>query len=333
MIPSHKIKNAVFDLRFSSKTALLQENSYLGGFVKQGLMPMVDTVLSKHDRDGSVICLDKLVIDLGRLRFSDYKSQMVHRLRAELDAILRSKIQHLQNSSDSRERIIPSTRRDLELITHFLLTGALPGPLNLKHGWSLDRRLQSILKQEQSAFLRFLQKTSHRPQVIQRLVRQFSAGTVRQVARLLAPAQSEPALKAVDNILRRNQSRSPTGTQTAEFTALVWELLLDYLLQNPSSRFSAAKFVNWITAKLEPRQGSISEALTAILAEKTGKKVLSEDVISPPGRSPKTNATGKESRQIFKGYDLYEALRFYLQHGMMPWAAGTVSPNVGGRNN
>ncbi len=328
-MPSHKIKNAVFDIRFGSRTVLLQENYSLGGFVKQGLMPVVDTVLSRHDRDGSVICIDQLVIDLGRLHYSDFKSQMARRLGAELDAILRSKIQHLKKSSNSRERIIPSTRRDLELIEHFLMTGTLPGSLSPKHYWIPDRQLQLILKQEQSDFLRFLQKTAHRPQVIQRLVRQFSAGTVRQVVRLLAPTQSETALQAVDVILRRYPGRSPTGMQTAAFTTLVWELLLTYLLQNPDSRFTAAKFSNWIIGKLEQRQGAIPEALTAILAEEIGKQVLPEDLTPRPARPSKTGVPGKESRKIFKGYDLSEALRFYLQHGMLPWAAGTLSPNVG----
>ena len=328
MMPSHKIKNTVFDLGFRSKTSLLQENSSLGGFVKQSLMPVVDEVLTEHDLDDHVIYIDKLKIDLGSIQLGDFKSRIKRQLRTKLDTLLKSKIQDLHHTSGTQERIAPLTKRNLELIEHFLMTGTLPGPLNLKHGWSHDRRLQSILKQERSNFLRFLQKNSHRPQVIQRLVRQFSAGTVRQVARLLAPAQSEAALKAVDNILRRNQGRSSSGIQAAEFKALVWELLLDYLLQNQKSRFTAAEFVNWINRKVERLSMPAKESLTAALYTAPPGQKPHGNLATQPGHPPKTIPSKKEARKIFKGYDLYEALRFYLQHGMMPWSAGTIAPGI-----
>ena len=208
------------------------------------------------------------------------------------------------------------------------MTGTLPGSLNLKHGRSLEQRLQSILKQERSGFLRFLQKTSHRPQVIQRLVRQFATGTVRQVARLLAPAQSETAFKALDNILRRNQSRSATGMHSAAFTQLVCELLLEYLLQNPDSRFSTTNFFNWITTKAGGHSAPATDSLTTALVEAAQGLAPQKNLASQPAYPPKTIISKKEVRRIFKGYDLYEALRFYLRHGMMPWSTGIIATDI-----
>jgi hypothetical protein len=291
-------------------------------------MPVVDEVLSEHALEDHVICIDKLKIDLGSIQFADYKGRMERRLRTKLDTLLKSKIRNLQQTSGAPQRIVPLTKRNLELIEHFLMTGTLPGSLNLKPGRGLEQRLQSVLKQERSGFLRFLQKTSHRPQVIQRLVRQFTSGTVRQVARLLAPAQSETVFKAVDNILRRNQGRSLTGSQTAAFTALVWELLLDYLLQNQNGRFSETKFVNWITTRAEGHSVPAADSLTTAFVEAAQGIAPQHNLASQPVHPPNTIISKKEARRIFKGYDLYEALRFYLRHGMMPWSAGIIAPDI-----
>ncbi len=328
MMPSHKIKNTVFDLRFSSKSALLQENSSLGGFVQQRLMPVVDEVLSAHALEEHVIYLDKLKIDLGRIQFADYKGRMERRLRTKLDTLLKSKIRNLQHTSGAAERIVPLTKRNLQVIAHFLMTGTLPGSLNLKHGRGLEQRLQSILKQERSGFLRFLQKTSQRPQVIQRLVRQFSTGTVRLIAGLLASAQAQTIFSVVDDILLRSRSRSLTGEQTAAFTALVWELLLDYLLQNPKGRFSETKFVNWITTRAESHSAPATESLWTAFVEAAQGPPSLKTIASQPADPPKPILSKKETRRFFKGYDLYEALRFYLRHGMMPWSAGTIAPDI-----
>ena len=143
MMPSHKIKNTVFDLRFSSKSALLRENSSLGGFIKQRLMPVVDEVLSEHALEDHVIFIDKLKIDLGRIQFTDYQSWMERRLRKKLDSLLKSKIRNLHHSSGAPNRIVPLTMHNLRVIEHFLMTGTLPGSWNLKPGRSLEQRLQS----------------------------------------------------------------------------------------------------------------------------------------------------------------------------------------------
>jgi hypothetical protein len=328
MMPSHKIKNAVFDLRFRSKAALLQENASLGEFVKKSLMPAVDEVLSEHDLEDHVIHIDKIKIDLGSFQRVDFKHQMKSRLRIKLDSLLKSKIRNLPTASDAQERIIPLTKRNLELIEHFLMIGTLPGSLSPKQDWIPDRQLQLVLKQEQSNFLKFLQKTVHRPQVIQRLVRQFSAGTVRQVVRLLAPTQSETALQAVADILRRYPGRSSAGMQTAAFTAPVWELLLTYLLQNPESRFTAVQFTNWIKKKADSREIPATDSLATALAAAGQGSAPPEKLLHQPEHLPQDSVSKNEMRRILKGFDLYEALRFYRQHGMIPWTAGILSPDI-----
>lgn len=259
MISSHKIKNAVFGIRFGSKAALLQEHASLSGLIMQDLMPVVNAVLSEHALADSVICIDKLEIDLGRIHTGDLRAAFKGRLRKVLDTTLKERIDNLKRSPSLKERIIPGPQRHLELIQHFLKTGTLPWTAKFESGGGIDCCLQSVVAHRAADFVKFLKINSHRPQIIQRLVRQFPTDTIRQIARLLAPVQAETALKAMDPLQRRSRSRTVSHRQTSPAKAVV----------------------------------SI-----------------------------------RETRRIFKGYDLYESLRFYLRHGMTPWSAGIVAPDI-----
>ena len=284
---------------------MMREHASLGGLVKQDLMPVVNTVLSENALANSVICIDKLVIDLGRIHRREFKGAFKRRLREELDAALKGRIESIKRSPTSRERIIPGPKRHLELIQHFLTTGTLPWTVNFEAGDGLNRCLQSVLAHQAPFFIKFLRVNSHRPQVIQRLVRQFPNSTIRQVARLLTPVQSASALKALDTILRRNLYRSSTGIPAASVTLLAWQHLLEYLLQNRNAHMSSAEFENWLSKRLENR------------------------TVSPRQTSPPEAAVSiKETRRIFKGYDLYEAFRCYLRNGIIPWSAGIIAPDI-----
>ncbi len=328
MMPGHKIKKAVFDLRFNSKTAMLQENSSLGGFIKQDLMPVVDQVLTEHALQDHVICIDKLEIDLGRIRLNEYKSQMPSRLREELDRVLKSKIPNLHQHTGTQDGIVPLSKRNFELIERFLLTGSLSADLKLKDGWTLDRRLRMTLKQAPSDFLRFLKINSRRPQVLQRLVRQFPAESIQEVVRLLAPAHSQKALAVVNNIVRQSQKAPLSGMQAAAFAELIWGVLLEYLLRNSDSRFTTGRFINWISASLEQRRDSIPDEFAAILAEQDSRRARRAASAADPERSLRTIAPAKESQKILDGYNLYQTLQFYLQYGIMPWSNDTDSATV-----
>ena len=327
MTPGNKIKNATFDFRFTSRPDLLKENHCLGGFVSRSLVPVIDSVLSGHDRMDSVISIDKLTVDLGRVRFSDYKYQLPLKLKAELDRMLRTRIRNLPDSSNSREQIIPLTGRNLEIIKHFLMTGTLPASANLKRGSSLNQCLQQVMRKEQSGFLKFLNQNTRQIPIIQRLVRQFPESTVRQAIRLLASAQAEAAIKTADNVLQQVQSRSLGGTRSSALKTFVWENLLCYFLQNPGSRLSKSGFYRWIAARAESRAVQAADTSLAALLEMLQKHPAPMNPVLRPEYPSKTAIPKNESRKIFKGYDFYEALLFFLRHGIMPWSAGTITPD------
>ncbi len=329
MTPNHKIKHAAFDLSFCSKTVLLQENALLGSFVTQKLLPVVDEVLSERALEDHVIHIDKLNINLGLIRLVDFQSRLARQLRRQLDSLLQGGTGNLAASSGAQARIVPLTRRRLDLVTHFLQTGSLPVTFDLAPGWPLDRCLKSVLEHEPSGFHRFLHQTLHRPRVIGRLVRQFSEDTLRKVVRLLARAQSDAALEAVDRILRRGTGRSASGRPKVAPTILVWALLLDYLLQNSGEGFSRIEFDRWIRPQLKRRALTAQESPTAAVIRDTARPPQGNDALAPGDGPQPTAALADQTRRIIKGYDLYEALRFYLRHGVLPWPADSLPPDVG----
>jgi hypothetical protein len=115
---------------------------------------------------------------------------------------------------------------------------------------------------------------------------------------------------------------------SAAFTGLVWELLLDFFLLNPNSRFSAARFDRWIIQKVDGNSIPVTDTLKTALAAAARAKPPPEKISYRQETPPQAIVSKKEARKVFKGYDLYEALRFYLMHGVVPWSAGILAPDI-----
>ena len=97
----------------------------------------------------------------------------------------------------------------------------------------------------------------------------------------------------------------------------------------PDSPFAIIQFVNWITRKADIHAVPATDSLTMALIEAAQDLDPPENLAQRPALPPKTFVSKQKKRRILKGYDLYEALRYYLQHGMIPWSPGIIAPDIG----
>jgi hypothetical protein len=265
MQPHNSVNNLRFDFRFESKTILLKENTDLGRFVSQELVPVVDRVLCRQALDDRLVCLDQLELDLGIIPYSEYKSRLRKELRRKLDDHLRSTIATLQTGTNPMGRIVPLSIRDLQWTKHFLLTGVslrFPGGRKTVRP---DQRLGTVISRQSSALLRFLRHNKDHPHVLRRLVCQFSEYSLQKLVRLLAPTQEAKVLRIIAGTLKDDLVRQKIRVTKAVLSAVLWEQMIEFLLENPDRSVGITAFTRWIAQRNSKFMGVESKRMHAIL--------------------------------------------------------------------
>ena len=325
----HRIQKVRFDIRYRSKAMMLADQSAIAATIRGQLMPEVDAVLSASEIAGSHIRIERLQIDLGRIPYADLKNEMEKRLQEKLGDALQQKIASLKARPAAGEGIISLHMKLLGELGHFLVTGTLPWPAETGQR-DLAQRLQIVLKEAASDFHNFLKCSRSKPQVLQRFVRQFPETTLKQVLRELVPDRAQQIIAVAEDLLKIHQRTAPGGRDDPTLIHLIWECVLDYVLENRQRSLTTAHFFKWVARRSKRAHGVIwqrfTEITAAVEADSDTHDSHSTDL------APATRAIGVSgnaaSQRIIEGYELYAALRRYLDNGVMGRDIGQFSQAV-----
>lgn len=179
------VGQAVFDIRFHSAMLAVEHQETLASMIKTDLLQVLDEVLSDAVPCDTVLDLETLEIDLGRVQCTDYREELPKRLRKQLKEYFDQLL-----SDNGPETLLPARRLSLEenaveTLRFFLLHGFLPWnqvELSLEE---LETTFLRCLQTTNEEFFRFIRDTRHRDRILKRIVAQFAPATVLELIHAL----------------------------------------------------------------------------------------------------------------------------------------------------
>ncbi|MCB0564808.1 MAG: hypothetical protein KDD01_10575 [Phaeodactylibacter sp.] len=175
--------------------------------LRHEVLPRLESLFDTLVKDGQILRIDKLEVDLGDFTTDRYQKEFPERVVEEVKSQLE---QHVQAAFevDTRERQFLSGAQSMaEALRHFLATGALPWWIPMEKGRNFEATVVEALKKEPAAFRRQLAPLVENRQAVRRLSRQFSDTAIEAMIATFSPTLARP-VQWLENILSET-ARSP----------------------------------------------------------------------------------------------------------------------------
>jgi hypothetical protein len=179
-----------------------ESSESLTDWLRAVLLPVVDSVLSAQDRKGQVCRIERLEIDLGTISRDDAEDTLASLLAAQLADALRWQIGQLPMAAQM-DGTAPSLAPDAadaadgedagDQLMQFLRSGRLPWAIAADPQTAHEQLLRQVLAMPSAA--RVLQAVTQDPQMRVRLVRQYNAAMLQEVAAVLYPHGPSPQVQ------------------------------------------------------------------------------------------------------------------------------------------
>jgi len=244
----HIINRQVFDIRLRSRDKAYQIQNRVNSLYHTQILKVLDEVCSDLVSPNEIIRFDKLEIDLGAVSLTHLEEQLTEKVRKCFYEELFTQKSRIHLDTRSRRRI-PGKREeiyrsekgtlvetksylfsqedsDLELIEHFLKTGALPWWSQKPTSSSVEKLFLDLLKDVPERIQSLLKATLLRESSRQRLVYQFSDIVLERAVELLQPGQQKQVQNWRYDIERMMKETAPLLKPTSEYRLLFWETIL-----------------------------------------------------------------------------------------------------------
>lgn len=187
---NHQIESALFEVTYDQAGFDTGLRSEVDDFIKTHALSVIEDVFNETCGADEVIRIPGLVLDLGDILYSNYKSDLPRLLRDKLVDELRD-LHIPENSGNSTDHHIASKRvvdkniADAQELFYFLLNGYMPWYSKNTSSSSLDILLNRTINQHEELLINFLRNNAHNNVVIDRLHKQFSDKYTKSINRLL----------------------------------------------------------------------------------------------------------------------------------------------------
>ncbi|MCB0612385.1 MAG: hypothetical protein KDC75_03735 [Phaeodactylibacter sp.] len=168
----HIIREQLIELTVSNREDAWALQQEAGRIFRQRILPLIDRYCSKLAPD-TLIRIDTLLLDLGELdpkRLGQDLEEKMHRhLKSELAKVIRR-----QERTDSSSKGSFRTASQLELLQHFLHTGALPWWADSEDPELLSKAVRHLLTRQPGTIIRQVLAPIREEKYLNRLIYHFS---------------------------------------------------------------------------------------------------------------------------------------------------------------
>ncbi len=204
----HLIDTAVFDISYGQQEVAHEQQPEIDSFVKNDLMVVVDEVFNEVSNQGLFFRIDNLEIDLGDILYHDYQEEMPKRLREQLKSIL-AEIRHKNKIGQASENeVIDKESAELEQLFYYFRTGYLPWYSRLSDAAELNLLLERAVNIYPEKFIGFVDNTPQSNAVFERIAKQLSENSIKQVITLLSSSHSNLAQKYIRDLNKHLRSEN-----------------------------------------------------------------------------------------------------------------------------
>lgn len=237
MIETHTIKTAQLEIDFNDEHLSDEFQQEAGNFFIHRLMPVVEEVFDEAVGKLDVVLLERLEVDLGQVKSTGFQQEMETRLRTKLWEVLMKHLKSLETETPTAIRRNEQLSQ-LEHVLYYLSRGHLSWNTQLGPGQTMETLFLEALIPPPNAsstthstpLLEFLRKNRSRPNMLRRIVTQFSKSTRLTLVRALI-GDHHPFLHAlVEDLLKIDIFRKRTGLSVNQLETQLWVALLSELL-------------------------------------------------------------------------------------------------------
>ncbi|MGC1302132.1 MAG: contractile injection system tape measure protein, partial [Caulobacteraceae bacterium] len=187
--PSHVVETLEFQFLFEDGREATEQHLAWGDFAAGPALQIVDEVFSERSTGEVTLRLDRLEIDLGRLRAEDFQQAAPDRLRRSLREALREALGAAGAASDD----VPSDARsgrqnDFDLVWYVLTHGRPPWRAAYMSGAKYEAAVERVLAQDGETLAQALLASPRQAMLFTRIARQWPRPRRDALARFLDSA-------------------------------------------------------------------------------------------------------------------------------------------------
>jgi len=324
----HIIKTQLVEMQTNSQRNAKKLHKKASRLFNTNMVPAMDKIFNSYSRPGEIHRIEKLELDLGRLksRFSD--SNFALRLQQSLKKELRRKMiktsvrskMHKNKPAklEKREKVFAeaSAKRDkapqddrmtashedtiykkLELFIFFVRTGRLPWWADTKQSDIISEALKSLFAKAPDLLKKALYEVIGNQDSVKRIVLQFSENTLGKIAEILSPITGAALFniyEALKNIMTKDARYS--------IRQGIFLSLSAYIKGSTGKKETASHLVSYILKEQRSSDSQFSAKISAKLKESDIADIeLKKEIISileKPGKEDQDVLDDKQEKPL-----------------------------------
>ena len=144
------------------------------------LAPILEQLFSDFFPEGKIVKIDRLVINLGKIKEADLSSKLAAPFRQQLSLVL----SNIVNQPLAGVRKISTNTSDVELLAFYLKNGYYPWWVQQASDFDVDQLIQAIVQKKPKFLKNIFEQSNQLPAIQQRLKYQLSETTWQVIAPL-----------------------------------------------------------------------------------------------------------------------------------------------------
>ncbi|WP_163869105.1 contractile injection system tape measure protein [Myxococcus eversor] len=343
----HHIRKQTLHVELESEAQALELQPRLSDFNRRRLLAIIEQVFDAVDIPGLHLRIDRLDVDLGTVPLDNFEQVVEERLTARLREVVEQAVHARRVAPPSGEQPRTEAEVRLELFEHYLLHGTLPYWAPGGAGFSFGALFAQVAMSDPQALVRLVGTHASMGDVLDRLVLQLDQRSLERLITLLEPKHAALLIDYIVSLQALHRVKPVVPLSDRGLSRLLWSLTLTYLVKEAGSQFNRKSALKQLLEGVAESQGlEYPELLTTlgIGLEQVRKRhpvlaslsfVIGELVRELPPPVPEAADVEEYDAEELTvpetasaRYELTEALRYYLQHGVLPWGTLVRMPEL-----
>ncbi|NTX17194.1 hypothetical protein HUA76_41110 [Myxococcus sp. CA056] len=344
----HHIRKQTLRVELESEAQALVLQPRLSDFNRKRLLAIIEQVFDSVDVPGLHLRIDRLDVDLGTVPLDNFEQVVEERLTARLREVVEQAVHARRVAPAEGEQPRTEAEVRLELLEHYLLHGTLPYWAPRGAGFSFGALFAEVARSDPEALVVLVGRHASMGRVIDRLVLQLDQRSLERLITLLEPKHAALLIDYIISLQALHRVEPVLPLSERGLSRLLWSLTLTYLVKEAGSQFNRKSALKQLLEGVAESQGlEYPELLTTLgigldqvrkrhpvlasLSFVIGELVRElpppvKDVVEVAEHDVVEELTVPETASA--RYELTEALRYYLQHGVLPWGTLVRMPEL-----
>ncbi|MCI5143593.1 MAG: hypothetical protein D3909_18090, partial [Candidatus Electrothrix sp. ATG1] len=194
----HIIRKQQFEISASDIDYAKRIQTLVSDMLQTEILPLMDTILTDHSSENTLLRLEKLEVDLGTLNYDNFAEQFLYRISQELSKALKKKLPQQVEPPNSVQTVqnnaVSLQTSAIEQLRCFLEIGQLPWWAADSPSYDPEQALLTLLQETPEAVTRLLTSLAD-SNAVERLTKQFSPSAHQTILESLLPSQHREAVQ------------------------------------------------------------------------------------------------------------------------------------------